>query len=75
MRVGAKIKLIDLDASTRYSPRLQFAGVKWSSAYLAPEMIHVGENELIYALLLLLLLLLPLMSLPILIVNQLTEWT
>ena len=73
MRVGAKIKLIDLDASTRYSPRLQFAGVKWSSAYLAPEMIHVGENELIYALLLLLLL--PLMSLPILIVNQLTEWT
>lgn len=36
VRQGAEIKLIDLDASCFFS---EWAGAKWSSAYLAPEML------------------------------------
>jgi serine/threonine protein kinase len=45
MQAGNRMLLIDLDASAGFSEgNVQFAGAKYSSAYLPPELIGIGSN-------------------------------
>ena len=46
MRQGAKIKLIDLDASASFrEDNHQFSGAKFSSAYIPPEMVYMTPSR------------------------------
>jgi serine/threonine protein kinase len=45
MRIGQKIKLIDLDASVSFLAHSEgISGLKYSSAYVPPELIHADER-------------------------------
>ena len=43
MRVAAKMKLIDLDSACECTSGSTFAGLKYSSGFIPPEMVYVGE--------------------------------
>ena len=45
MRMGQKLKLIDLDGSASFSSNEEHAGVKFSSAYVPPEMVYVTADD------------------------------
>ena len=48
VRFGQKLKLIDFDASVSYANNEEHSGIKFSSAYLPPEMLYVtGENVIV----------------------------
>jgi CheY-like chemotaxis protein len=44
MRVAAKMKLIDLDSACEYKSGTSYAGAKFSSGFLPPEMVYVGDT-------------------------------
>jgi hypothetical protein len=45
MRVGQKLKLIDLDASVSFANKEEHSGMKYSSAYVPPELLYVTLNK------------------------------
>ena len=45
MRIGQKLKLIDLDGSASFSNNEEHGGVKFSSAYVPPEMVYVTADD------------------------------
>jgi serine/threonine protein kinase len=44
IRIGHRVKLIDLDASAMFD--VGFSGAKFSSAYAPPELIHYEEIDI-----------------------------
>ena len=44
MRVAAKMKLIDLDSACECITGLTFAGLKYSSGFVPPEMVYCDDN-------------------------------
>ena len=45
MRVGQKLKLIDMDASVSFAKKEEHSGMKYSSAYVPPELLYVTPNK------------------------------
>eukprot|EP00596_Hydrurales_sp_CCMP1899_P005046 CAMPEP_0119046350 /NCGR_PEP_ID=MMETSP1177-20130426/46018_1 /TAXON_ID=2985 /ORGANISM="Ochromonas sp, Strain CCMP1899" /LENGTH=736 /DNA_ID=CAMNT_0007019377 /DNA_START=1046 /DNA_END=3253 /DNA_ORIENTATION=+ len=44
MRVGHRMKLIDLDASMSYKTGTQLSAMKYSSGYISPELVHISNQ-------------------------------
>ena len=47
MRIGQKLKLIDLDACVCYTNREEYSGVKYSSAYVPPELLYATHDTVV----------------------------
>ena len=45
MRIGQKLKLIDLDGSVSFLNGEEHSGMKYSSAYVPPEMVYVTLDD------------------------------
>ena len=43
MRVAAKMKLIDLDSACEHVSGTTYAGLKYSSGFIPPEMVYTDE--------------------------------